>query len=229
MNILALDTSANLCAVAVLDSIGNRILAEVTEDIGKGHAERLMAIVQQVLDQAGLDIASIGKIVVSVGPGSFTGARVGVSTARGLALALHCPVVGVTTLEALAHDARMLMPGRPVVAAIDAHRGEIFAQVFAGDATAEGEAFAIEPAAFIAQLESHSRETVLTGSAAESLNAALGDKAFAMASQNATGTIAAFATIGAEREAGEKPKPLYLRGPDAKPQQGFTIARQTTR
>ncbi|MCB8829752.1 tRNA (adenosine(37)-N6)-threonylcarbamoyltransferase complex dimerization subunit type 1 TsaB, partial [Escherichia coli] len=78
------------------------MLAATSEDIGKGHAERLMAFIEQTLNHAAVPISAIGKIAVSIGPGSFTGVRVGVSTARGFGLALQCPVVGVSTLEALA-------------------------------------------------------------------------------------------------------------------------------
>ncbi len=111
MKLLALDTAANLCSVAILDVETGILMAEVSEDIGKGHAERLMAVIEQVMEQSKIAIANIGKIAVSVGPGSFTGVRVGVSTARGFALALKCPVVGISTLQALAYDAAKTIPG----------------------------------------------------------------------------------------------------------------------
>ncbi|MGH6763311.1 MAG: tRNA (adenosine(37)-N6)-threonylcarbamoyltransferase complex dimerization subunit type 1 TsaB [Phyllobacterium sp.] len=226
MIVLAIDTAANLCAAALFDADSNRILSQVTEDIGKGHAERLMALVEQGLAEAGLSIDRVQKIAVTVGPGSFTGARVGVSTARGLGLALGCPVVGITTLEALAHDTRKSFPHRPVLVAIDAHRGEVFAQFFGIDGTPESEPLAIEPAQLATQLESRGAGLVLAGSAAAMLNGMLVAPQFDVAPAAATGSIEAIAMIGAAREAGDKPKPLYLRAPDAKPQQGFTIARQ---
>ncbi len=75
-------------------------------DIGKGHAEHLMAVVEAAMKQAGVEYSDLGAVAVSVGPGSFTGVRVGVSAARGFAMALKIPAIGVTTLEAIAAEAR---------------------------------------------------------------------------------------------------------------------------
>lgn len=226
MIVLAIDTAANLCAAALFDTDSQRVLSQVTEDIGKGHAERLMALVERVLGEAGLNIAQVQKVAVTVGPGSFTGARVGVSTARGFGLALGCPVVGVTTLEALAFDARNSLSDRPLLAVIDAHRGEVFAQFFDAGGKAESAPFAIEPAQLVTQVESRNSTFVLAGSASAMLKEMMPARKFDVASVAATGSIEAIAVIGAGREAVDKPKPLYLRAPDAKPQQGFTIARQ---
>src|SRR5687767_11705385 len=124
MKLLALDTAANLCSVAVLDVESGTILAASSEDIGKGHAERLMTAIEQVAATARISIADIGKIAVSIGPGSFTGVRVGVSTARGFALALKCPAVGISTLQALAYDAAKQFSHRPILSIIDARRDE---------------------------------------------------------------------------------------------------------
>src|SRR5690606_3902535 len=85
------------------------------------------------LEQAGSAYGDLDAIAVSTGPGSFTGVRVGVAAARGLALALKIPAAGVTTLEALAHQAQAMRPGRPAIAAIDAGRGEVYAASFAAD------------------------------------------------------------------------------------------------
>ena len=83
MKILALDTSGTDCAVCIYDALSKTVLAEVTEDIGKGHAERLIALVDAAFSMVGLQLSDIGKIVVTIGPGSFTGIRVGVAAARG--------------------------------------------------------------------------------------------------------------------------------------------------
>ncbi|HEY4192454.1 MAG TPA: tRNA (adenosine(37)-N6)-threonylcarbamoyltransferase complex dimerization subunit type 1 TsaB, partial [Mesorhizobium sp.] len=125
--ILAIDCSASLCAASVHDEAANVELGRCVLDLGKGHAERLMAVIADALKAGGVNYAGLSTIAVSVGPGSFTGVRVGVSAARGLALALKIPAIGVTTLEALAQQARQAFPGRAVLVALDGGRDEIHA------------------------------------------------------------------------------------------------------
>ena len=100
MTILAIDTSASLCAAAVFD--GELELGRSVIDIGKGHAEHLMGVIEAALAAANVTYAGMSRIVVAIGPGSFTGIRVGVSTARGLALALGVPAIGISNLDAVA-------------------------------------------------------------------------------------------------------------------------------
>jgi tRNA threonylcarbamoyl adenosine modification protein YeaZ len=106
MNLLAIDCSASLCAACVYDAQTDKELGRAVLDLGKGHAEKLMAAVGDALKEAKVGFPDLGAVAVSVGPGSFTGVRVGVSAARGFALALKIPAIGVTTLEALAAEAR---------------------------------------------------------------------------------------------------------------------------
>ncbi|MGH6859280.1 MAG: tRNA (adenosine(37)-N6)-threonylcarbamoyltransferase complex dimerization subunit type 1 TsaB [Phyllobacterium sp.] len=226
MKLLALDTAANLCSAAILDTESGRMLAEISEDIGKGHAERLMAVMEHVLAQAETDLDDIARIAVSVGPGSFTGVRVGVSTARGFALALKCETVGISTLEALAHDAGGIFPGRPILSVIDARRDELYAQFFAEDGKAASQPAVTTLPPIIAQLQALSADPVLAGSGAALVNAQL-DRKLDIAVAGATGSIRAFAALGALRGPGpDAPVPLYLRGLDVKPQQGFVLKRQ---
>src|SRR5690606_8172147 len=124
MKLLAIDTAANLCAACVYDTqAGERGRAVL--DLGKGHAEHLMAVIEEALTAAGCAYTDLEAVAVSVGPGSFTGVRVGVSAARGLALALGIPAVGVSTLEALAAEARGDAP-RAVLARVEAGRGQAY-------------------------------------------------------------------------------------------------------
>ncbi|MDU8909722.1 tRNA (adenosine(37)-N6)-threonylcarbamoyltransferase complex dimerization subunit type 1 TsaB [Aestuariicoccus sp. MJ-SS9] len=123
VHVLAFDTSAAHCAAALL--CGGRILAERAEDMGRGQAERLMPMLQALLDDAGVGWGDLGVIAVGTGPGNFTGIRIAVSAARGLALGLGVPAIGVSTLEAAAH-ARNL----PVVSAVPAPRGQFYVQTF---------------------------------------------------------------------------------------------------
>lgn len=226
MKLLALDTAANFCSVAILNVETGMMLADISEDIGKGHAERLMAVVEEAIANAGIAISEIGKIAVSVGPGSFTGVRVGVSTARGFALALKCPPVGVSTLQALAYDAASKFPGKPILSIIDARREELYAQFFSKNGDAASEPMVTTLALIVEQLMAKDEAHVLSGSGASLVNEQL-DQPLEIATANATGSIEAFARLGAMLGGeGPAPSPLYLRGLDVKPQQGFVLKRR---
>ncbi|MFU8776876.1 MAG: tRNA (adenosine(37)-N6)-threonylcarbamoyltransferase complex dimerization subunit type 1 TsaB [Roseovarius sp.] len=97
--ILAFDTSAAHCAAALLR--GDRVLALRAEEMGRGQAERLMPLLQEVLDGAGIMWRDLDRIGVGIGPGNFTGIRISVAAARGLALSLNIPAIGISTLEAI--------------------------------------------------------------------------------------------------------------------------------
>src|SRR3569833_864960 len=102
MLILAIDTALDHCAAAVLDSDAAVMRAQQSLPMKRGHAEALMPLIARVMKEAGLPFAALDRIAVTTGPGSFTGLRVGLSAARGIALAAGTPVVGVTTLTAYA-------------------------------------------------------------------------------------------------------------------------------
>ena len=123
MILLAIDTSSTLCAACIHDSAAGKELGRAVLDLGKGHAEHLMGVVHEAMAQAGVDFSALERIVVAVGPGSFTGVRVGVSASRGFAMALKIPAVGVTTLEAIAAETRESFGARKVMAALDGGRG----------------------------------------------------------------------------------------------------------
>jgi N6-L-threonylcarbamoyladenine synthase len=146
MIILALDTAGVDCAAAVYDSGRDTVLGEASDMIGKGHAEHLMGIVDRALDQAGVALSDVDRLAVTIGPGSFTGIRVGVAAARGFALSLNVPAVGITTLEVMATAQREKTPGRAVLAAMDAKRDEIYLQSFAADGVPLDEARAVSVA-----------------------------------------------------------------------------------
>ncbi len=223
MKLLAIDCAANLCAACVYDATDGRELGRSVRDLGKGHAEHLMAVIDEALKAGGTDYAGLGVVAVSVGPGSFTGLRVGVSAARGLALALKIPAIGVTTLEALAAEARAAFPGRPVLAALDAGRDEIHAAFYGADTILRyGPAVTTLAQAAAMAVDS---SAVLAGTAAARIAASAGH-AFDIGLTGATADIAVYARLAAAKGEGEKPKPLYLRGADAKPQAGFILSRQ---
>lgn len=223
MNILAIDTAASLCAVCVYDAQAGRELARVVNDIGTGHAERLVNDIEAALGLAGIAYGQLGRIAVSTGPGSFTGVRVGIATARGLALALKVPAVGITTLEALATEARAGFPGRPVLVAIDARRDELYVELYSADGTVAATA-AVRTLPETAEL-ARSDDPVLAGSAAPLVLGAAGRK-LDIAGDAASADIATFARLAATRPAdAERPRAAYLRNPDAKVQAGFILPR----
>ena len=146
MNILALDTATAACSAALLR--GGALAARRHLAMTRGHAEALMPMVEEVMAEAGAAYGELDLIATTVGPGTFTGLRVGLAAARGLALAGGLPLLGVTTLEVLAHgvDAGR-RAGRPVVAALDARRGEVYLQCFDGDSGFDGDLAPLGPAA----------------------------------------------------------------------------------
>ena len=224
MNLLAIDTASTLCAACVYDTDADVERGRCVLDIGKGHAEHLMGVIERAMAEAGVAYKDIGRIAVSIGPGSFTGVRVGVSTARGLALALKIPAVGVTTLEAIVADARLSFGARPVLAVLDAGRGEINAAIYdeLGMLVYGPAVTALPEAIALAQKFS----PVLAGSAARLVADACG-RPMDSAAEASTGDIATYARLGAAKDAdGEKPKPIYLREADAKPQAGFVLERE---
>jgi tRNA threonylcarbamoyl adenosine modification protein YeaZ len=224
MTLLAIDCSANLCAACVYDAKTDRELGRRALDLGKGHAEHLMTVIGEALTAAGKAYADLSAIGVSVGPGSFTGLRVGVATARGLALALKVPAIGVTTLEALAAETRQAFANRPVLAALDGGRGEIHAALYDEFAVLRygPAAITLEEAAAMACAQPVA--PVLAGTAAALVVEAAG-RGFAIGPTGATADIGIYARLAAAKTPGEKPKPLYLREADAKPQAGFILPR----
>lgn len=230
MIVLALDTAGADCAACLYDSDSGHVLASVGETIGRGHAERLMGMVADVLAQSGRSVADVDRVAVTIGPGSFTGIRVAVAAARGLALSAHIDAVGVTTLDVMARQhvlERDASKGdSPFMVAMDAKRGEIYLAGYAADGTQDLAPciLALEEARdlcknrFAGSVIIGSASVLLTGEGGNDNADAGGEDRF---------PVAIVARLGAEMPAGSaRPAPLYLRGPDAKPQEGFALARK---
>ncbi|MDZ4310959.1 MAG: tRNA (adenosine(37)-N6)-threonylcarbamoyltransferase complex dimerization subunit type 1 TsaB [Cypionkella sp.] len=185
--ILAFDTSAAHCAAALL--CGDQLWLK-TEAMEKGQAERLMPLISDLLAEAGVVLADVTAIGVGTGPGNFTGVRISVAAARGLALGLGVPAIGVTRLEALAFG----LP-RPVTVVEDARRGEVYVQRF--DIVGPGEARIV---------------------AAEALGAIEGAVA-GRDDLHSLPIAEAIARIASTRVGSVQPRPapFYLRGADAAP------------
>jgi tRNA threonylcarbamoyl adenosine modification protein YeaZ len=133
MRILAFDTTLGACSAAVFETAAGRILAHAWEPIERGHAEALVGMVRDVLERSGGKLSDIDRIAVTVGPGTFTGVRIGLSLARGLKLALGTAVCGLTSLEAIRLNVRENPDGRAIAALIDARRGEFYLAAWSAD------------------------------------------------------------------------------------------------
>lgn len=222
MRLLAIDTTRERCSVGVTRLAGSPILFSKT--IGRGHAEKLMPMIAEAMAEASMRFEDLDRIAVTIGPGSFTGLRVGIAAARGLALVVGCPLVGVGTLDAIAERARELAGSVPVVAVLDARRDEVYAQLF----NAQGEPMTdpeVGPAARFAGLLN--TPTALAGSGATAIAVSAGMDSGLVAHTDPAPDIGAVARLGqASRIAGTVPRPLYLRPPDAKPQNAPALIRQ---
>ena len=133
MLILAIDTALDACAAGVLDTEAGKLIAQESLPMKRGHAEALMPLIARVIEATGIGFAALDRIAVTTGPGSFTGLRVGLSAARGIALAANKPVVGLTTLAAYAAPIVSRNGPRPVISAIDARHDHVYFQVVRGD------------------------------------------------------------------------------------------------
>ena len=131
--ILSIETSTSICSVAIHEQGELLALAEIKEP--GAHAEKLLLLVDEVFEKAGLSFADLDAVAVSQGPGSYTGLRIGVSTAKGIAYALEIPLIGINTLQAMAAS-QSVAPGDYVVAVLDARRKEVYTQTF-GDSLQE--------------------------------------------------------------------------------------------
>lgn len=221
--ILALETSSSLCAVCILDEASGAILAEISNDIGRGHAERLMDDISAALQGAGIGYADLTLIATGVGPGSFTGIRVGLAAARGLGLALEVPVLGVTSHQSVAIQVRDFAAGRNILVALDGGRDDIYCQMFDTDALPRGDPFT----GSLAQLSDIPTvdASLICGSAAPLIDAAHLPTGAVLYHSPVQPIASAVASAAVHPVMTGPPRPLYLRAPDAKAQAGFAIAR----
>lgn len=182
--------------------------------IGRGHAEVLIDMIDEALGQLDLSYQDLTRIGVTTGPGSFTGVRVGLSAARGLALALDIPVVGVSTLEALASGCDMTSAKLVVQ---DAKRGEFYTQFFDANGTSKEGALLHKVDAPCPELWLNNEKLALIGSGASHF-ASLIKGAFIHSTDDAPAIEVVSKLCEVASVSDIKPKPLYLRAADAKPQ-----------
>lgn len=238
MNMLAFDTCFGACSVAATwtspdgGAASPRFGAFRFERLERGHAERLMPMISEVMAEAPFGFGALDLIAVTVGPGTFTGQRVGIATARALALAGHAQVVSLSSLAVMAYTAAAKLeaselPGKRLAAAVDARRGEIYFQTFDATTLAPlGEPALTTPDIAVSLLGA--ADTIAVGSSAEALAAAARVRggplvvAHPGALEPDVQFIPEAAVLGAPTGS---PRPLYLRPPDAKPQDGFSLKR----
>ena len=128
MKILAVDTSSKICAVAILED--NKVIDEIKLDNGKTHSENLMPIIKEILDKNDLTLKDMNLIAVSVGPGSFTGIRIGIATIKPMAEVYNLPVASVTSLETLARNIENKEKDFTIISLIDARNNQVYAGFF---------------------------------------------------------------------------------------------------
>ncbi|MEO0327702.1 MAG: tRNA (adenosine(37)-N6)-threonylcarbamoyltransferase complex dimerization subunit type 1 TsaB [Pseudomonadota bacterium] len=219
MKILAFDTSANICSTCVFDSSSETVLSERQADIGRKHAEHLMVQIETCLDEAGLDYSALDRIGITTGPGSFTGVRVGVAVAKGLALSLKKPSIGISALDACAHAMVSETGINPeiLLTLLDARRGEVY---YHNPLLGSGLASYDKLAEILPK-----QITQVCGSGSELfLNAT--KQQLKLANKWTSPPIGTVAKLAAQRNQVDCPAdPLYFRSADAKPQSGFALTR----
>ena len=228
MRILAIDTSCGAASVAAFEGATRETLASRVMPMRLGHADALTPLVQSVMAEVDGGFASLDAIAATIGPGSFTGIRIGLALARAFGVALDKPVIGVSTLVAFA--APLLADARPgiIVSAIDARHGAVYYQTF----EASGRPlFAPRVGSPLEAIRSVGAGPArLAGDATEMLavearRASLPYEAYPAAYPD----IVAVARIAlAADPTASPPRPLYVKPPDAKPAAGEAIARRDT-
>jgi tRNA threonylcarbamoyl adenosine modification protein YeaZ len=227
MRVIAIDTTLAACSAAVLDTVYGGVVASESLPMTRGHAEALMPLLKRVMQEADLTFTDIDRVAVTTGPGSFTGLRVGIAAARGIALAAGKPIVGLSTLSAYAAPHMAADERFPVVAAIDARHAHVYLQVFSPG----GRSFSAARLAPLREAIAAAAQepSCIVGSAAQSVAAGLSDADAppAIVDARPAPDIAWVARMGAVvPESRSLPKPLYLRAPDAQPQNAAQLPRR---
>ena len=222
MNILALDTSMGACSAAVLlsDGVVQRLFAR-QETMARGHAEALLPMVAEIMEEAGLPVAELDLIAATTGPGSFTGVRIAIAAARGLALVTHAKLFGTDSLSVMARQALAggAVESGPFAVAVDARRGMLYFGLYDEAGRKREGPLLIAPDEAVSLLPSELRLAV--GSGAILLAEAGGRRGHPLEAKLAElqPSAEALAEIAfASGETAPTLRPLYLRPPDAKPQ-----------
>jgi tRNA threonylcarbamoyladenosine biosynthesis protein TsaB len=218
MTVLGFDTTAGACSAAVLGADG-RVRARRRRMLARGHAEVLMPMLQEVLAEAAVDFTALDLLAVTTGPGTFTGIRIGLAAARGLALASGLPLLGVTSLDAVAAAVPTEeRAGRSLLIAIDSRRDDLFIQCYGSDGEPLGPAQAVA-APHLATVAPPG-DILVAGDAAERATAILAasGRPAALARDCGPPDAVEVAQLARQRWRPDRPVPLplptYLRAPD---------------
>ena len=223
MRLLALDTSLAACGVVVAShELPSPVVR--TETVERAHGERLLGMIRDAIAEADLRFQDLDRIAVTVGPGSFTGLRVGIAAARALALVTSCPLVGIGNLAIHAEHARRQAGTVPVMAATRAGRGGLYAQPFGPEGAALAPPRAGPAEHFAPGLEPG---MLLAGSGADGVAAAAAIGEARIVHRFHEPDLSAFCRLAlAAAPVDQQVRPLYLRSPDAKPQASAAVARR---
>jgi tRNA threonylcarbamoyladenosine biosynthesis protein TsaB len=228
MNILALDTSMGACSAALLRRDGGpQALFARYETMARGHAEALMPMVADIISESVTDFAALDLIAATTGPGSFTGVRIAISAARGLALVTGAKLFGTDSLTVMAREALGIATGAPFAVAVDARRGMLYFGLYDGEARKLEGPLLIAPEDAAHRLASSAR--IAVGSGAALLAEATARRGISIEARllDLQPSATALATLAADSdETVPTLRPLYLRPPDARPQRQEAVARR---
>jgi tRNA threonylcarbamoyladenosine biosynthesis protein TsaB len=221
MRILAIDTALPKVSVCVLDTSAPDATLIEQADMKRGHAEALMPMVRSAVSKSRAGFSGLDRVAVSVGPGSFTGIRVGLAAARAIGLALRIPVVGVSTLAAFAAPIIAAGGTEVVASSVDAHHGNLYMQAFdrGGRSLVTPRVVSIRDA--VRSLGAGPVKLVGNGAPLMAIEAWSIGLAVEVTGEAEAPDIAFVARLGLVADpAHAPPRPLYLKAPDARPSAG---------
>ena len=217
--ILVLDTSLGAVSACLMERAEQEPRLRETLLMQRGHAEALLPLLDRLIGQLEGGFKAVGRVAVTVGPGSFTGIRVGVAAARALGLALKVPVIGISTLAALAAPAVAANTTSRIVAAINAKHGCVYAQAFASDGSTLLEARHAPVADILAAVGPGPLQLVGPGAPMLAIEAWSHNIAADAGAPSLFPDIGIVARLGRLADPDQAPpRPLYMKPPDAKPQ-----------
>ena len=208
MIVLAIDSAAAGCGVCVWQD--GRILASVQEKMERGQDSRLVPLIQETLAGTGLTFADLDRIAVTRGPGSFTGLRIGLATARGIGLAAGKPIIGVDRFSI--YRAQLAARKEAILIVLESKRQELYTRYFPSYGQAQT-ARLMTPEEIAVQVQSH-HDILIVGDAIETLRGAVDRHVFDEMATPEVETCALLASVADPVDPQYLPRPLYLRAPD---------------
>jgi tRNA threonylcarbamoyladenosine biosynthesis protein TsaB len=231
MRILSIDTATKVMGVALADD--NKLIGEACLNVGKTHSQRLLPLLAALLENAELDPSQIDAVAVTSGPGSFTGLRIGIATAKALAKAWQRPVIPVCTLDALAYNARHL--SEYICPVLDARKSQLYSALYNSEASRLENPCAVTVAELAASLQHKGGRVLFLGDGAEAafpfFKEALAERALLMPKARRLFIASSVAELALkEAKAGnfmmpEQLKAFYLRASEAEVKKKVLIGK----